>query len=460
MYFGDVPSWFPADDDDINLGGVAMSHIEHADDLAIFSTTREGLQRRLHYLHCFARWCSANSMVISVQKTQWMVFGPLPPNLPPLYVNGSVVAFVEEYKFIGIWFTSVKRHIFAKHYLHKASKARGLARACFTVNSKIGSMPVKEGLQLYKARVDPHLISGCEVVLDVDKNLASILEEPQKQYLRRLLGLRGRSMRAVLFTETGLLPISYRRAMLALRFAAYLVRLPDHHYSNAAYREALLLAANNMGSWITDLRAVLLSFEVFPVSSTVDDFRSSDGITELVKAVERSADRFHRAKIANSDRLRFLRKRQEIGGDAPAMQLRPYLQLVSSPNRKAYTKFLTSEHSLAVEALRLPERYRMEVPRAWCLCRFCHRAVEDETHATLVCTAHSSFTPRRAAFLHDVFALRPHLAHIARTRPASELLDCIMLDKSLVGCTARYLRDVLDVYDATPVWIPPGFRRH
>jgi hypothetical protein len=98
-----------------------MSHIQHADDMALFSTTAAGLQRRLH---TFASWCNANSMVISVDKTKWMVFGPLPLT-PSIFFNGNVVALVHEYKFVGIWFTSVKRHLFEKHYTVKASKAQG-----------------------------------------------------------------------------------------------------------------------------------------------------------------------------------------------------------------------------------------------------------------------------------------------------------------------------------------------
>ncbi|KAJ7882151.1 hypothetical protein B0H13DRAFT_2278384 [Mycena leptocephala] len=148
-------------------------------------------------------------MVISVDKTKWMLFGPFPRITPSLYVNSNIVALVDKYKFVGIWFTSVKRNLFEKHYLVKASKAQGVAHASFTVDSMIGSLPPREGVQLYMARVDPHLISGCEVVLDVTSRLVTKLEKPQLRFLRRLLGLKPRSMRAILFTETGLLPIRY-----------------------------------------------------------------------------------------------------------------------------------------------------------------------------------------------------------------------------------------------------------
>ncbi|KAJ6520758.1 hypothetical protein DFH09DRAFT_844721, partial [Mycena vulgaris] len=68
-------------------------------------------------------------------------------------------------------FTSVKHHLFEKHYCIKASKAQGIAHAGFTMDSMIGILLPREGIQLYMARVDLHLVSGCEVVLDVTSRL-------------------------------------------------------------------------------------------------------------------------------------------------------------------------------------------------------------------------------------------------------------------------------------------------
>jgi hypothetical protein len=206
IYFADLALMVPPDPDDVILGDTPISHIEQADDVALFSTTAEGIQCRLN---SFMSWCSQNSMVISVDKTKWMLFGPFPRVTPTIYVNGRAIALVREYKYVGTWFTSIKRQIFTKQYSVKASKARSMAHSCFSVDSMIRTLPLKEGLQLYHARVDPHLTSGCEVVLDVNPALIKTLEKPQLMYLRRLLGLNPRCMRAVLFSETGLMPIRY-----------------------------------------------------------------------------------------------------------------------------------------------------------------------------------------------------------------------------------------------------------
>ncbi|KAF8178998.1 hypothetical protein K438DRAFT_1977489 [Mycena galopus ATCC 62051] len=178
IFFAD---FFPPDPDDVMLDGIAVSHVEQADDVALFSTTAAGVQRR----------------------TQWMLFGQLPCSLPIIYVGRTAIGLVDKYKYVGIWFTSTSRLIFSHHYTLKASKARSISYTTISADSFVGVLPPREGLMLYKARVDPHLTSGCEVVLNVDRSLASTLETPQIYFLRRLLGLNRRSMLAVLFTETG-----------------------------------------------------------------------------------------------------------------------------------------------------------------------------------------------------------------------------------------------------------------
>jgi hypothetical protein len=52
-------------------------------------------------------------------------------------------------------------------------------------------------------------------------------EAVQHHYLWRMLGLTERSVIVVLFLETGLEPISYRRALLLLRNLKYLAKLSE-----------------------------------------------------------------------------------------------------------------------------------------------------------------------------------------------------------------------------------------
>lgn len=81
----------------------------------------------------------------------------------------------------------------------------------------------REGLLLYMASVDCYLISGAKVSLDVDLGLLTEhTTELQQSFLRSLLGLNSSSMLAILYTETGQIPMKGRRLLRALSRLRYL----------------------------------------------------------------------------------------------------------------------------------------------------------------------------------------------------------------------------------------------
>ncbi|KAJ7148898.1 hypothetical protein C8R46DRAFT_832347, partial [Mycena filopes] len=110
---------------------------------------------------------------------------------------------------------------------------------------------------LYMARVDPYLIAGCEVCLDIEKKSLGLLEKVQLKFLRRMLGVGSRSMKAVLFSETGIWPIQYRRVYHALKNLCYWLTLDEDRPAWNAVQESLTLARAKKISWFNDLRIVL-----------------------------------------------------------------------------------------------------------------------------------------------------------------------------------------------------------
>ncbi|KAJ7830870.1 hypothetical protein B0H14DRAFT_3464430 [Mycena olivaceomarginata] len=211
---------FGEDTDDVILDGVAISHLEQADDVVLFPATAADLQRKIDV---FFAWCKVNFMLVSVSKTQWMIFGPIPRHIPTMCVGDTIITLVKQYKF-------------------KASKARAVANMTFAVKDCVGCLPPPQGIQLYMAQIDPHLTFGCEVALDVTDTHVSKLEDVQNEFLRRLLGLNRRSVLAVLFSETGVIPLRYRRLSLAIGYLAHLVTLPPNHLAGVAYRDSVRVA--------------------------------------------------------------------------------------------------------------------------------------------------------------------------------------------------------------------------
>ena len=146
-----------------------------------------------------------------------MIFGPILSVLPTLSVGDECLEFINEFKYVGVTFKSTHRFMFAPHYVKKVSKAHNMVFAIFAVESMVGTLPPHDGLQLYKSRVDPHLTFASEVAIDIDGSFfKALLEDIQVLFLCMLLGLHKRSMHALLFTETGIMPISYHRIILVL----------------------------------------------------------------------------------------------------------------------------------------------------------------------------------------------------------------------------------------------------
>jgi hypothetical protein len=69
------------------------------------------------------------------------------------------------------------------------------------------------------ARVNPYLDAGCDVCLDMEAKSLTLLEGVQVKFLRRVLGLGRRSLKVVLFSETGVAMCSslIERGLLLMR---------------------------------------------------------------------------------------------------------------------------------------------------------------------------------------------------------------------------------------------------
>ncbi|KAJ7198660.1 hypothetical protein B0H12DRAFT_1037326, partial [Mycena haematopus] len=146
-------------------------------------------------------------------------------------------------------------------------------------------LPVREGLQLYMARVDCYLISGCELALDTDSALLQEHLEAQHMFLRRLLGLNPHSMLAILFTETGQMPVRVRRLLLALGRLNYMVVADHTRVVHSALLDSIALLREGKPGWASDLvimlRRLPTAIEVAPedlpiVSSTAASFLGSE----------------------------------------------------------------------------------------------------------------------------------------------------------------------------------------
>ncbi|KAJ7127448.1 hypothetical protein C8R43DRAFT_957889 [Mycena crocata] len=314
------------------------------------------------------------------------------------------------------------------------------------------------------ARVDCYLTSGCEVSLDTDNSLIQEHLEAQHMFLRRLLGLNPHSMLAVLFTETGQMPVRIRRLLLALGRLRYMVKIDD---KRRVVRDALLdsmaLLREGQPGWASDVTIMLRRLPT-PIEVTADDLLCTDSIEAIEKRVIAVADADLQHDIDRLVKTHLIRNRVELDSSDKSLRLvtrrlRHYLHMVAVPaHRKAITGLLLGDHNLSVERLRYPARYRAKVPREFRLCRLCRGAVEDETHALLDCNTEERLVMLRSDFLDGISSRDQALFALYGTMSNYDFLLKLIASRKLIQWVAKYVFNVLALYQEFPRFFPVAFR--
>jgi hypothetical protein len=126
----------------------------------LISLSAVGLQRRLNAL---GAWCSKNFIIVNKIKTVIMIFGPAPTSDLQFHLGANILAIEFEEKYVGMKFNTSTRNMFADNYKAKASTARYCAHRITGIEDSAGRLTPKQFKDVYMARLDCHLIHGCEV---------------------------------------------------------------------------------------------------------------------------------------------------------------------------------------------------------------------------------------------------------------------------------------------------------
>lgn len=385
----------------------------------------------------------------------------LPFSPSPFHINGQVIRVVTEYTFIGVNFCSDRQRPSELHCMKKARTARSVANITFCLESHVGRITPKEGVKLYTARIDPHLTHAADVFPDATPAYLRHLEIVQQAYLRRLLQLGTRANTVLLFSETGLLPLRERRLDLALCFLRYCIQQPTAHLARAAMSAMASLAElPSPSGWYHDLRVGLSKLEppvLLPAAALLQHPADVDAIIERVFTSLRTNVL---SSIAKSHKLEFLHERKELNRDGKAITvalgLRPYLLVPNPIHRRSLTRYILSNHTLAVERLRWRDRRAYDIPRHLRRCRLCLSYPEDPPHVLLQC-ADPTLTSLRQSFITSLprplsTTLRQHIdVH----SPQSTLQYLIMTLKAPgMNSLASYTHQVSTFIDKHPLYVP------
>jgi hypothetical protein len=207
--------------------------------------------------------------------------------------NGSLTLDETHATYVGITFNNSHSHLFRNHVKTKARHAASMCHGIFAMHNICGDVPPSSALTLYMARVDPHLTHGCDVVVDTPAVSIKKMKKVQLSFLRRLLQVNPRSFKAMLFMESGLMPIRERRVLMSLQALKYYITDTQGSLTLSAFSVSVDLARRGFNSWIGDLIAAISRLNIedtsqVPAPPSIDWLILPDNITKVERAIHKS----------------------------------------------------------------------------------------------------------------------------------------------------------------------------
>jgi hypothetical protein len=171
-----------------------------------------------------------------------------------------------------------------------------------------------------------------------------------------MLGLTERSVIAVLFSETGLEPISYHRVFLLLKYLWHLARLGEEWLVKNGLLDSLNLARQLKMLWVNDVVLVLSQLPI-PVYWDInsDSVIAVKTIDDLLVRVKNSMESTIHAELDTYSQIRDLLpdRMVMVNGkwEHKVMAFRLYLRVRNNKHRLALTHAVLSGHMLAMEQM-------------------------------------------------------------------------------------------------------------
>ncbi|KAJ7712552.1 hypothetical protein B0H14DRAFT_2414165, partial [Mycena olivaceomarginata] len=238
----------------------------------------------------------------------------------------------------------------------------------------------------------------------------------------------------VLFSETDIWPIKYRRIYLALKNLVHIIKLKDQDRPVwNALQESLDLARAKKISWVNDLRLVLSKLHI-PVELNIQNGLDVPAVEEAMKAVKHSMEAWIDNEIETSARTKdLLTGRLEMDKDTGKLV------------KKITGLSALLAREVSVERRRWKKGKKHIAPREWRLCRFCQDAVEDPSYAMFMCE-HQDLTDLREIFLSKLYTEIPDVRG-QFTDPVG-LFKGLLARREITPLLAKLAFDVMKVYDA------------
>ena len=366
----------------LNLNGHNINHLLFADDLLIFSESKEGLQ---HCLNETGTYCNTWRLNINVKKTKVMLFskGKRDYSKFSFFIQNSELEIVEKYKYLGIVFHFNGNLKHAAEDLYNKS-----LKAFFSLKSKFSNfdeVPIHISFKLFDSLIKPILTYGSEVWL-TDYNInfvnADILpmEKLHHKMIKCVLGVKRQSSNMACRLECNRIPTLISSMTIMYNYYLRFLKMDQNRTLYKAFVTDQTLFQENSKSWYSTISSI---FKLVKIDIN-DNIDSSTFTKKLVDFYyQHMTTQIERIKSGVTDSKLSLFSNIFI----PDNKIPFYLSINQNKKIKSkITEMRISAHNLNIER----GRYcKPKVPRSERFCKFCHD-VETESHFLIACNKYNN----------------------------------------------------------------------
>ena len=369
--FGTIVNQNPVSLDDTHNFNALM----YVDDLIIFSTTTDGLQKGLDSL---SDYCGKWKLDINYTKTKCMTFTEGNTKEKNNFaINNQIIENVKEFKYLGI---AINRKGSFKPTLEDLS-CKG-SRALYAIASKIHlkDTPIKTMIKIFDSCIAPILLYGSEICApyithDYTKWESTPIERIHTQYLKRLLGVNRSTTNILVREQTGRNPLLASTLTRNINYIKYL----NNKCNSTLVKQALDYETSKKDNRQTILSLVQIHENTLTLQIANNDDIWTISKYKLSKAVYEEFNSLLQGQIplyTKAATYKLFKDRIKFEND-----------LTNIKNRKQrVTKLRLSDHNLLIEEGR---RRRPRIPREERLCPLCSQEVGNEIHFLITSDAYT-----------------------------------------------------------------------
>lgn len=371
LFLNDVPELFDNACEPLIINNRKLSCLMYADDIVLFSETRDGLQECLDR---FSRYCDTWGLEVNTDKSKVVTFslgGKVQGDA--FRLKGRYLDSAKSYRYLGIEISNNGGFGEAKTYLTNRA-----SRACFLLKQVTKDLSPRLAIKLFHQFITPILLYGAEVWglcgrAKVLKSLEALpADKVHLSFCKFVLGINKKASNLATRGELGAYPLYITVAKTLLKYWKRLKSCPHESLLGQAY--AVSVAQEKAGSWYSTVTKLSQLCNI--------DIRVADEQV-IPQALQLDYRKRWAQQLQTSSKLDLY---NELVTDFSS---RAYLcEVTNRKHRQAISKIRTSAHPLAVETGRY---IRPPVERSKRICKICTMDImEDEEHFLTMCPIYAA----------------------------------------------------------------------